>query len=344
MRQREQERLTIALVGRGGSGKSSLINRLVGRKVCEVGVSTDKTQQAEKHEWKQVVFVDLPGYGTRDFSLDRVMSEFNIKSFDMFMWCANGKFLEEDLIVYEVLKATGKPIICVRTQCDTIYDEEKTDEEIEAEITDDLYRLIKERVGLLFVSANPRYGKYHERLAKLMEAIELHALETGQRKAEIVYRDLRAFTEEFLQKKRSAVENMVLVHSLLAAGNGLNPIVGVNVAIDLGNVITMLQRISTAYNIDEIAKVKVFTEPPAWIMTARSLLAMLSSEAVIALVRAVGGPVILQQVGRYIPIFGMVISAGAGFLIVRHVGLKFTEECHNAAEGYLKASSQSHLS
>jgi GTP-binding protein EngB required for normal cell division len=94
-RQREQERLTIALVGRGGAGKSSLINRMLGRKVCEVGVFTDQTQRAEKHEWKQVIFVDLPGYGTRSFSLDRVMTECNISSFDMFLWCASDKFLEE---------------------------------------------------------------------------------------------------------------------------------------------------------------------------------------------------------------------------------------------------------
>ncbi|MBT9137321.1 MAG: putative GTP-binding protein EngB [Firmicutes bacterium] len=162
---RDKERLTIALVGRGGAGKSSLINCLVGRKVCDVGATTDTTQTAELHAWKQVVFVDLPGYGTREFSLQRVMDEFRISSFDMFIWCANGKFLDEDLAVHDALKATGKPIIYVRTQCDNIYDEKKSDEEVQEEITNDLHRLIQSRVELLFVSTNRRYPRYRERLA-----------------------------------------------------------------------------------------------------------------------------------------------------------------------------------
>jgi hypothetical protein len=219
----------------------------------------------------------------------------------MFLWCASDKFLAEDLTVYEALKATGKPLIFVRTKCDAIYDDEKTNEEVEAEITADLHRLIKERVELLFVSANPRYPGFGERLAKLIEAIEAHAIEAGRRKAEIVYRDFRAFTKEFLEKKRGAVENVVLQHAVLAAANGVNPIPGVNVAVDLGNVITMLHRVSTAYGIDEIAKAKVLGKPPTWLLAARNLLQMLPADAVLSLLRTAGGPVLLQQVGRYVP-------------------------------------------
>jgi hypothetical protein len=242
------------------------------------------------------------------------------------------------LTIYEALKATGKPLIFVRTKCDTIYDDEKTNEELEAEIAADLHRLIQERVELLFVSANPRYSRFGERLAKLIDAIETHAIEAGRRKADIVYRDFRAFTEEFLQKKRGAVENVVLTHALLAAANGVNPIPGLNVAVDLGNVVTMLRRVSTAYGIDEIANVKVLGKPPTWLLAARNLLQMLPADAVLSLLRAAGGPVLLQQVGRYIPVLGMVVSSGLGFLIVRHVGQQFLEDCHEAATEYLKAS------
>lgn len=335
---RDKERLTIALVGRGGAGKSSLINSLVGRKVCEVGATTDKTQSAEMHAWKQVVFVDLPGYGTRDFSLSRVMDEFQISSFDMFIWCANGKFLEEDLTVHEALKETGKPIVYVRTQCDNIYDEEKSDDEVEAEITSDLHRLIRERVELLFVSTNRRYPRYRERLAKLTEVIESYALEAGKSKADILYRDFQAFTEEFLQKKRSAVEGMVLTHSLISAANGANPIPGLNVAVDLGNVVKMLDRVATAYNLDVIAATVVPGSPPAWLLAARNLVKLLASEGALLLLKAAGTPAIMQQVGKYIPVFGMLVSAGLGFLIVRSVGLKYVDECHEAAAGYLRDS------
>jgi small GTP-binding protein len=333
---REKECLTIALVGRGGAGKSSLINSLIGRKVCDVGVTTDKTKEAELHVWNQVVFVDLPGYGTRDFSLDRVMNEFSIRSFDMFIWCANGKFLEEDISVHDALSATGKPIIYVRTQCDNIYDDEKSDEDLESEITADLHHLIQRRVDLLFVSSNRRYSKFRERLARLTEVIEECALEAGQQKASIVYRDFRAFTEDFLRKKRAAVEDMVVTHSLIAAANGMNPVPGLNVAVDIGNVVKMLDRVSTAYSIDVIAAAVVSGSPPTWLLAARNLLKTLAVEGALLLLRAAGTPVLMQQIGKYIPVLGTFVSAGLGFLIVRSVGLKFVEECHNAATGYLR--------
>jgi GTP-binding protein EngB required for normal cell division len=332
---RDKERLTIALVGRGGAGKSSLINTLVGRKVCEVGATTDKTKTAQLHAWKQVVFVDLPGYGTREFSLQRVMDEFRISSFDMFIWCANGKFLEEDLTVHDALKATAKPIIYVRTQCDNIYDEEKSDEEVEAEITSDLQRLIQTRVELLFVSTNRRYTKYRERLAKLTEIIEVYATEAGKSKADILYRDFQAFTEEFLKKKRASVEDMVLTHSFIAAANGVNPVPGLNITVDIGNVVKMLDRVSKAYNLDVIATMVAAGSPPTWLLAARSLAAPLATDGVLLLLKSAGTPAIMQQIGRHIPIFGMIVSAGLGFLVVRTVGLKYVDECHQAAASYL---------
>jgi GTP-binding protein EngB required for normal cell division len=324
------------LWGRGGAGKSSLINSLIGRKVCEVGATTDKTQKPEMHVWKQVVFVDLPGYGTRDFSLDRVMDEFGIRSFDMFIWCANGKFLEENLAVHDALSATGKPVIYVRTQCDNIYDDDKSDEELEAEITQDLHRLIKQRVELLFVSSNRRYPRFRERLARLTDVIEACALEAGQQKASIVYRDFRAFTEDFLRKKRMAVEDMVLTHSLIAAANGVNSVPGLNVTVDAANVVKMLDRIATAYGIDVIAATIVPGAPPAWPLAARGMLKMLTIEGALLLLRAAGTPTLMQQVGKYIPLFGMLVSAGLGFLIVRSVGLKFLEDCHDTATGFMR--------
>jgi len=288
------------------------------------------------HAWKQVVFVDLPGYGTREFSLQRVMDEFRISSFDMFIWCANGKFLDEDLTVHDALKATGKPIIYVRTQCDNIYDEEKSDEEVEAEIAGDLHRLIQLRVELLFVSTNRRYPKYRERLAKLTEVIELYAIEAGKSKVDILYRDFQAFTEEFLKKKRSSVEDMVLTHSFIAAANGINPVPGLNIAVDIGNVLKMLDRVSTAYNLDVIAAIVASGSPPTWLLAARNLAAPLAAEGVLLLLKSAGTPAIMQQVGRYIPILGMLVSAGLGYLIVRSVGLKYVDECHEAAAGYLR--------
>ena len=51
LKNERRDKLKIALFGQPGSGKSNLINKLVGQNIVTVGVSTDKTVEAEVVEW-----------------------------------------------------------------------------------------------------------------------------------------------------------------------------------------------------------------------------------------------------------------------------------------------------
>ncbi|MBS61884.1 GTPase [Salinisphaera sp.] len=64
--------VSIALFGQPGAGKSSLINKIVGRQVAEVGVETDKTTDAARYHHNGIDLIDLPGYGTRQFPQERL--------------------------------------------------------------------------------------------------------------------------------------------------------------------------------------------------------------------------------------------------------------------------------
>ncbi len=75
--------VSVALFGQPGAGKSSLINKIVGQKVAEVGVETDKTVAAASYEAKGLRFVDLPGYGTKNFPKESYFQKFDIQQFDL---------------------------------------------------------------------------------------------------------------------------------------------------------------------------------------------------------------------------------------------------------------------
>ena len=64
MEEEDRQTISIALFGQPGSGKSSLINRLIGQKLAPEGVRNDVTTERKEYEWNGLTLVDLPGYDT----------------------------------------------------------------------------------------------------------------------------------------------------------------------------------------------------------------------------------------------------------------------------------------
>ena len=81
----DNKKVKIAFFGQPGAGKSSLINELVGKKVAATGNGTDTTQIAQIIEYNEVVFVDLPGYGTCEFPANQYFTQFNPLQYDLFI-------------------------------------------------------------------------------------------------------------------------------------------------------------------------------------------------------------------------------------------------------------------
>ena len=84
-------KVSIALFGQPGSGKSSLINKIIGKKVAKEGVVTDTTTEQAMYEHNGLQFVDLPGYDTKRFPRETFFRNFNIESFDLFLCIFSGK-------------------------------------------------------------------------------------------------------------------------------------------------------------------------------------------------------------------------------------------------------------
>ena len=85
----------VALFGQPGAGKSSIINKIVGEKVAEVGVETDKTVELAWYKAKGLEFADLPGYGTKNFPKESYFQKFDMMQFDLFLCVTSGKFIKQ---------------------------------------------------------------------------------------------------------------------------------------------------------------------------------------------------------------------------------------------------------
>ena len=105
----DKDKVTIVFFGQPGGGKSSIINAICGDKVVDVGVGTDTTKNAIVVEHGDVVFVDLPGYGTSKFPQEDFFEEFDPLQYDMFVCVFDGKLHKADTEFFRKLQRLKKP-------------------------------------------------------------------------------------------------------------------------------------------------------------------------------------------------------------------------------------------
>ena len=121
----------IAFAGRSNVGKSSLINRLLGRRIARTSSTPGRTQQLNFFIINQALtFVDLPGYGyARVSKQDRsrwqpLIEEYlvgapNLRGVVIIMDIRRGPEVEEEALC-EFLTYHHCPFLLVATKCDKL--------------------------------------------------------------------------------------------------------------------------------------------------------------------------------------------------------------------------------
>ena len=128
---------TVALVGRPNVGKSTLFNKIIGKKIAIIedipGVTRDRIYQEATYNKKKFYLVDTGGIdGTKMTFNDEIkmQAEIAIKDAEVVIFVVDGKegITSNDLIVRDILRKSNKKIIVVinkidvKSANDNIYD------------------------------------------------------------------------------------------------------------------------------------------------------------------------------------------------------------------------------
>jgi len=242
-----------ALIGQSGSGKSSLINAIVGEELCDTGPTETTIEKSGPFSKNGVSFFDLPGCGTIKFPKDDYVEKMGLSSFDFLILVTANRFYENDLFLIEEVKKLKKPIFIVRTKIDQSIEDGKfnTPRKSEGETLSmclyDLEQYLTEvkHFGIYLLSSR-QPTKFD--LGKLITNISdnLSSLKRDKFISEAFISN-----QEILEKKRKIAKKLVMWMSAGVGVNGLNPIPGVDIAADIAILLKMNREILKIYNLDD---------------------------------------------------------------------------------------------
>ncbi|MGZ4161090.1 MAG: GTPase [Neobacillus sp.] len=319
----------VALFGQPGAGKSTLINKIVGEKVAEVGVETDKTVELSWYEAKGLRFADLPGYGTERFPKGSYFQRFDMMQFDLFLCVTSGKFHQADTEFFQELKKRGKVCIFIVNKHDELWEDEVPIEELEQRKLNDIAKQVGQSVKVIFTSCKVNTG-----LDKLNEEIS-NNLEAAKRERWV--RGAKAYSEKFLQEKRASCEKYVALAAAASALNGINPIPGADITVDISILLKLFKEIRDDYGLTEtfLDDLKDSSIPAVGLL-ANNVVKYAVQEGIVLLLQRFIAQETIKSITKYIPFVGQAIAASIGYAITSNAGNSYLNDCHELAEQILK--------
>lgn len=117
--------MEVAIIGRSGAGKSSLINALRGLAPTDDGGAavgeTETTSEINKYTYPandKVILLDVPGMDTWRFPIKEYLEQINYKTIDVFIIVVSVRIYDTDIVVLKKLTDYKKHVMVVRSKID----------------------------------------------------------------------------------------------------------------------------------------------------------------------------------------------------------------------------------
>jgi len=330
-------KIKCGIIGRSGTGKSSLINAIAGEEITEVGEIETTMDINEPIELNGLLFFDLPGCSTTQFPKEKYIEEFEIKDFDFVILVTADRFYEDDLFLIKELIKNKKPVFAVRTKIDFSI-ERGLKRGIKAEDTfKKIYDNIKENLkgnkvkGIYLTSAD--HPKEYD-FSKLLEDI---FFSLNSFKKERFIADINITSHRILEEKKRIAEKIVLRYSALAAANGLNPIPGLDISVDLALMLKMSKEVQTIYGLNKEQQefnIQFLDKKSAKFIA--SIVLQYSTkyggrEAIMLLLKRVSSTIVTKTASKWVPFVGQAIAAGIGFKMTSWIGKDMIKDADEIA-------------
>jgi predicted GTPase len=343
----ESASVEIGFIGEAGVGKSSLINAILGREVAPVGATTvAHNPEGEKYQYDGVTLVDLPGTGVPERPFKSYVSDLKLLEpdrYDAFVLVSSHRLRENEVTLFDQLhKKGGKPFFVVRSHFDAAVQAEGDEAAARRKIEETFRKHLGDPNLRVYMVSSPNPTQYdlpallHDLVASLPEHKRVRLLAA-----------VPAYTRELVEKKREAAESIIYVYAGLAAANGINPIPGTDILLDMGLLQKMTRQVVGEFGLqreqlENLAKLKLGPANLDFMLdAARTVLGRLVEGGLVAFFKEAGaeaarqvtqktGKTLTRYGSKYAPYIGRLISAGIGFGTAYYYGQFLLDDCEEA--------------
>lgn len=339
----ESAKIKCGIIGRSGVGKSSLINAIVGEHIAEVGEVETTMEVGKAIEHRGLNFYDLPGCSTINFPKEQYLEEFQIKDFDCVILVTADRFYEDDLYLIDQLIKIGMPVFAVRTKIDFSVERGLRREIPREETYETVLENLKDNLkdfhlnGVYLTSAD--YPQDYD-LGQLLDDIYSSL---GKIKQQRFIADINITSNKILSKKKELANKIVGMHAALSAVNGVNPVPGLDIGVDISLLTRMAFHVRDIYCLGEEQQqfiAEFLDKKNARILAAKAVQfgsKYLGKEAIMLLLRRAGAAVAAKSAAKYFPFIGAAISSSIGFFLTSSIGKEMIVDAEEIANENYKA-------
>ncbi|MGQ1477029.1 GTPase [Acinetobacter baumannii] len=337
----ESTEVKIAITGQSGSGKSSLINAIAGSKVAPVGFVETTMEPKEYKTENGIILVDLPGCGTANFPFETYIDDIQISSFDAIILVTANRFYEADIKLFNyVVNNLKKPIFLVRTKMDTAVrdgaeDNNLSRDEVIAMVLEDMIHNTDADPSKIYLVSSKQKQISHFDTARLINDISENLSDIKKGK---FISESAAYSEDAIRAKKSTIIEIAKRYAYLSAANGINPVLGLNLSIDITLLVKLTNTILRSYGLmnSSIADyIKKSEENGKLHGTIQGISKWLAQYATEAGIRQILPKLALSQVSKtsssWVPLIGQAIAAGIGYKMTSYYAEKLINESEEKA-------------